>query len=151
SQSLRASRSLVYVAKVLISCSTFPPLPLTITHPTTIFLCTSKPAQRAYITCILSPFTRGSPLLADTFHYIILLCVLREALWASFGDNRWCNQASGSDFCADSQVPPSETTSASSRTDRTHLTEFSSPVENEVHDDFCEAIRVSVPSVISCS
>src|SRR4051812_28918807 len=31
---------------------------------------------------------------------------------ATFGDKRWFKEASGSDFCADSQVPPNKTTSA---------------------------------------
>src|SRR5438128_10431290 len=52
SQSARVSKPTVVVAKVRTCLVTCPLRKVIIRQPTTVFLCTSKPAQRSYKTCI---------------------------------------------------------------------------------------------------
>src|SRR6516164_6983432 len=92
SQSAKANRSVVIVRKVRISFTGSGPSGLRIQQATTVFLCTSRPQQRGYITSIrhlqrLEPRT-GCPFHAES--------LLRASSTRS--DRRWCLRASRS-YC----------------------------------------------------
>src|SRR5262245_60415746 len=88
SQSAKANRSVVIVRKVRVSCTGFRPSVRRIQQATTVFLCTSRPQQRGYITSI-RPLQRVRPRTGCSLYAESLL---RASSTRS--DRRWCLRTS---------------------------------------------------------